>query len=145
MQSDLMHELVHDERGSRHISRIFQKRDEHIEYQYVRKEDQHAADASDDTVDDKILKPSCAHGRCDKGAYLLHQPFYPLHRILTEQECTLENQVKQEEEYRESQPFVGDERIDLVRKCISALLPLIRFICLGQSTLHESVFRIYQS
>ena len=49
-----MHQTVHDEGGTRHISGVFKKRDEQIKKEDVRQEDQHASDSADDTVDDKI-------------------------------------------------------------------------------------------
>ena len=140
-----MHELVHDEGCASHVSGIFQKRYEQIEYQYVRQEDQHASDTAYDTVDNQILQPAVIHCRSHECSDLLHEPLDPLHRILSEKEGRLEYHIQKEEEDRECQPFVGYHSIKLVCQCIPAFLPLIWFICLSQCALHKGVLCVHQS
>ena len=94
MQTHLMHHPIHDERSPGHISGILQQRYEHIQQHDIRQEDQHTADSSDDTIHHQILQPTFRHRSSDKVTELLYHPLDPLHRILTYDEGSAENQIK---------------------------------------------------
>ena len=79
-----MHKPVHNEGRTGHISRIFKKGYEQVEYQYVREEDQHAAHTSDDSVHHKVLQPAVCHRRGNKGREVPDQPLDPPHRVLAD-------------------------------------------------------------
>ena len=49
-----MHELVHDEGSTGHISTILKERNEEVEDDDLREEDDYAPDTSDDTIDDEV-------------------------------------------------------------------------------------------
>ena len=93
-----MHESVHDEGRTRHVSGVFQQRNEQVQEHDVRQEDKHAADAAYDTVNDKVLEPSVRHHRSDEGREVRHQPLDPAHRILSQYECTVEYQIQKGDE-----------------------------------------------
>ena len=88
-----MHKPVHNEGRTGHISRIFKKGYEQVEYQYVREEDQHAAHSSDDAVHHQILQPAVGHRSGHKGGEILHYPFYPPHRMLADSECGVKHDI----------------------------------------------------
>ena len=64
MQSHLVHEPVHDECRTCHISRILHQRDEEIEYENLRNEHCNAANAADYSVDYKVLYRSLRYEAC---------------------------------------------------------------------------------
>ena len=88
-----MHKPVHNESRTGHISRIFKKGYEQVEYQYVREEDQHAAHTSDDSVHHKVLQPAVCHRRGNKSRKVLDQSLDPPHRVLTDCECGVEHNI----------------------------------------------------
>ena len=138
-----MHEPVHDECGTGHISGILEKGYEQIEYQDVGKENKDASHSADYSIHDKILQPSVRHDRGHECPEMADHPFYPLHRIFTYDKGSVKHKVEHEEEYREGCPFVRHYRIDLVGQRAASLLSLIRHVCLGQSSLHEGIFCIH--
>ena len=142
MQAYLVHELVHDECGAGHVSGVLQQGNEQIENQDVGQEYQHAAHSSDDAVDHHVLEHTLRHGGGHEGSEFLHKPLNPGHRVFAQAESGLEDDVKQQDEYRKGGPAVCDHRIDFVGNGM-LLLDLGRSICLFQCSLHEGVFCVY--
>ena len=143
MKTDLMHEPVHDEGSSCHITGVFQQRYEQIKQEYVRKEDKNASDTADDTIHYKILQPSVCHDGRNKCSESLNHPFDPSHRILSDDKSGVEYNIKQEKEYRECQPLVSNESIYLICKRMPFPLAGRRNKSLSQRTLHEGILGIH--
>ena len=143
VQPHPVHQLVHNERRPCHISGILQKGNEKIEEKYIGKEHKHTSDSPYYPVHHHVLPPAGRHIGSDKLPELLHQPLYPLHRIVPESECELEHKIQKDEKYREGQPFVRDHCIYPVRKAPAAfLLRRSRLPCLFQRTGYERIFGI---
>ena len=56
MQADLVHQLVHEEGASGHVSAVFEERESKEENENVGQKDDDAAHAADDAVDDKAFE-----------------------------------------------------------------------------------------
>ena len=143
MKPHLVHQLVHDERSPCHVAGVLKEGYEEIQEEDVRKEDKHAAHSPDYPVHNQVLERPVLHVGRDKVPEFLHQPFYPLHRIIPDDECAFEHEIQHQEKYRECQPFVGDHSIYLVCDRIPAPLSFERPVCLGKGTLNEGIFRIH--
>ena len=61
VQSDLMHQLIHDEGRACHIARIFHQRNEEEQDQDVGQKDDHSPYSADDAVDDQVAQRSFGH------------------------------------------------------------------------------------
>ena len=61
VQSHLVHQLVHDECCTSHVSAVFHERYEEIEYKNLRQEYDYRAYASDNAVDKHVLKRTACH------------------------------------------------------------------------------------
>ncbi len=143
MQTDVVHKLVHDERGSGHISRVLHNRDEEIQNQYVRQEHEHASHTGDDSVHDEVFKPSVCHKHCHELTDFSYECIDPLHRIVSDSEGDLENEIQQCYENRECHPFVGHDGVNLVGDCLFVRRFLMRLICFSQCSLDKCVFGIH--
>ena len=66
MQSDSMHDLVHDKSCPSHIARVFHEGDEEVENQYIRKENNDTTYSTQYTGYDQIFLHSLMH----KAVYL---------------------------------------------------------------------------
>ena len=66
VQSDLVHQLVHDESRPRHVAGVFHQRDEKEQDQDVRQEDDHAPHSADDPVDDQLAQRAFPHDSADE-------------------------------------------------------------------------------
>ena len=142
MKTYAVHQAVHYEGRAGHIARVLHYRYEEIEYQYVGQEDKHASHAGYDAVHDKVPQPAVphqgAHGVPEPG----HQGINPVHRILSDGESGLEYHEQYEDEYREGEPFVGDNGIDAVRERTARMMIDMAAQSLGEGALDEGVFRI---
>ena len=145
MKTDLVHQPVHYEGGTSHISGIFQKGDEQIQKHDVREEDKHASHTAYDSVSHQILQPAIMHCGADKRTELLHQPLDPPHRILSEDKGTVKDQIQKEEEDGKSKPPVCDNGINPVGQGTQPVLSGRRGIGLGQGSLYKGILRIDQS
>ena len=158
VQAYLVHELVHDEGGAGHVSGVLQQGNEQVENQDVGQEYQHAAHSSDDAVHYQVLQHALRHGGGPvhyqvlqhalrhggghEGPEFLHQPFNPGHRVFSQAEGGLEDDVQQEDEYREGGPAVGDHGVYLVGYGMF-LSRVPRSVCLFEGALDEGVFGVY--
>ena len=109
-----MHQLIHDESGAGHVPGVFHDGKEKIQYQYVRQEHKDTPHSRDNPIDEDILEPPLFHEISNEPSELGHKPVYPVHRILPKGECRLEDYVEDQDEYRESCPFVRDNGVDLL-------------------------------
>ncbi len=87
MEADTVHQLVHNEGGTRHISRILHKRNAEIQNEYVRQKHYHPADSADNAVCHHILKRPVVHKLVDNIAEPPYRALYPFHRVLPEHKC----------------------------------------------------------
>ena len=145
VQPHLVHHPVHNERRPRHISRILKQRNEKIEKQDVREENQHTAHSSYNSIHNQISQPPLSHKASDHLAEFVHAPLNPIHRIGSECERALEHNEQQHEENRECQPLVRNHRVNLLRKCLLLALLVVAFPCFGECALDERILRLHNS
>ena len=140
VQADLVHEFVHNERYAGHITGVFHQGDEKEEDQNIRQKHNHAADAADDAVRQKIAESAIRHGLPEEIADQPDGCIYPPHRILSEREGGLEHHPEEEKEDGEAKQSVRQNFIDG-----NAEIPAVLFflhIRLAECTRNESIFRI---
>ena len=98
VQSDAVHDFVHDEGGTGHVARVFEQGDEEVENHDVGQEDQNAPHAGDDAVGHQVFQDALGHVGGNPAAELAHEPFNPLHGIFAKGERALEDEVEKEKE-----------------------------------------------
>ncbi len=113
-----------------------------IQNQDVGQEDQDASGTGNEAVYHQVFQPAVRHDGPHTFAELAHQPFNPVHRILPQGECRLENHIQEKDENGEGQPAVRHQRIDLVGPGTARPLRDVRLVHLGQGTLHKGIFGI---
>ena len=143
METDAVHQLVHDEGGAGHVATVFHQRDEQVQDQDVRQEHEHAAHSADDPVHHEVFQPSVLHVGGDEIAEFPHEPVNPVHRVLAQGEGGPEHQPQQEDENRKSQPAVRHDGVDPVGQGPAGPLLLVAVIGLGQGALDEGVFGVH--
>ena len=90
-----MHELVHDEGGTCHVPTILKERNEEVEDDDLREEDDYAPDPSDDTIDDEIAQRTFTHYSTDPFTEGIYPGINQVHRVLPEGEGKEEHQPHQ--------------------------------------------------
>ena len=86
--------------------------------------------------------PSGMVGGGHEGPEFLHQPLNPGHRVFAQAEGGLEDDVQQQDEYREGGPAVGDHGVYLVGN--GMLFPYLSgSVGLLEGALDEGVFGVY--
>ena len=143
METDFVHQLIHDESRAGHVAGVLHYGYEEVEYQYVRQEYEDAADSGNDAVDHEIFQPSVRHDARHELAEFTHEPVDPLHRVVPDRECCLENQVQNRDENRERKQPVRDHRVDLVGDGFSRDRVHVRLVGFCQCPLNESVFGVH--
>ena len=143
MQAHAVHQLVHDEGGTRHIAGVLHEGDEEVENQDLRQEHDDASHTTDDTVHEHRPQGALAH----RGAYPFAQPchagLYPVHGVLAEGEGRLEHHVENQEEDGEAQKTVRQQVVDAVCGVVGVRLRARPELCFGESTVDEAVFGIH--
>ena len=86
MQSHLVHQLIHDEGCTSHISRILHIRDEEIENQNLWQEHDHGTYTTNHTIYQHILHWSVRHRIADELAQPCHAVLNPSLRNLAQNE-----------------------------------------------------------
>ena len=61
MQPHLVHQLIHDEGSTRHITTVFHVRDEEIEDENLWKEDDNGSHTTNDSVDKHVFHRTIGH------------------------------------------------------------------------------------
>ena len=140
MQSHAVHQLIHDEGCACHVAGVLHERYEQIEYQDVGQKDDDAPHAADYSVYYQVLEYPLGHRVAYPVAQYPDAVFDPFHRVAADDECRPEHQEHQEQEYRESEQFVGYERIDDLGR--SHLLALSGHERLAECTGNEPVLVI---
>ena len=140
VQTHLMHDLIHDEGRTSHITRILHPRDEGIEYHDVRQEHNHTTHSGQNAVHQQVFQRSVAHVAADQVAQPTHSAVYPVHWVLSQSEGTEEREEHQGHEDGESQITVRHKGVNPFRQH-----PLVHGLLLEtlfQRPLHKSVFGI---
>ena len=86
MQAHLVHQLIHDEGGTSHISRILHIRDEEIQNQYLWQEYDDRTNTTNHTIYQHILYRSVRHRIADELAQPCHAVLNPSLRNLAQHE-----------------------------------------------------------
>ncbi len=115
MQADVVHQLVHDERGPGHVPAVLKQRDREEEQHDLRHEDQHAAHPADDAVHDQRLKRPVGQHACHHVAQRHEAALQPAHRRRPEAEDQLKHRPHQHQEDRDAQHPAGHDLIDPLR------------------------------
>ena len=104
-----MHNLIHDESGTRHIARVLHQGNEEIEQQNIRQEYNDASHTTDNTIHQKVLQRSFGHVVAYQVAQFAYQPFNPLHRIVAQHKGAFEHQIKEKEKNGIAPYAVGND------------------------------------
>ena len=143
MQSHAVHDLVHDEGRTCHVARVFHERDEAVENENLRQEDDDGSHTSDDTVDEHVFQRSFGHQRIQPVAQVSYARLYPVHGILAEREGGLEHEPHHGNEERNAHVAVGQDVVYEVSGLIDVFLRTRIVACLLQGTVNETIFRIH--
>ena len=114
VESDGVHHLVHEKRCAGHVSRVLEQGDAKEEDEDVREKDDDPAHPSDYTVDQEIPENSLAHSGAERLAEPSHALLDPAHGEGAHVECELEHRPDEEDEEREPEEPVGEDRVHLV-------------------------------
>ena len=102
MQTYQVHYLVHQKGRTRHISGVFQQREEKEHYYDVGEKGKHGTHALQHTVNHHTGEPSRSKDSAEPVAEGIDSRFYPSLRICAECKGTLEHGKKYEYHQRES-------------------------------------------
>ena len=137
MQTDTVHQFIHNECRTSHIARVLHQRDEQIEYQNIRKKDNDTTHAADDSVDDQVFQRAITHQAADRRREPINTRFDPLLRVCAQREGCRKHHPHQQEKDRETKDAVGYNRIDY-RGCFDRIL-LALLVCFAQSSRNETI------
>ena len=112
MKAEGVHDPVHEERGPRHVAGVLHQGDEEIEDEDARHEGEHRADAAEHSVSNHVAERPLRHLSPEPGAERGYPVLYPLLRIGPEDECGLEHEEHEDEEYRVAPEAVRQQIID---------------------------------
>ena len=104
-----MHNLIHDESGTRHIARVLHQGDEEIEQQNIRQEYNDTSHTPDNAIHQKVFQRSFGHVVAYQVAQFAYQPLNPLHRIVAQHKGAFEHQIKEKEENGIAPYAVGND------------------------------------
>ena len=104
-----MHNLIHNESGTRHIARVLHQGDEEIEQQNIRQEYNDTSHTTDNAIHQKVLQRSFGHVVAYQVAQFAYQPLNPLHRIVAQHKGAFEHQIKEKEENGIAPYAVGND------------------------------------
>ena len=102
MQPHLMHNLIHDKRGTCHVTGVFHKRYAEIKNKDVRQKDNHTTNTTNNAVYQQVFQWSVRHIGMYKIAEGFYQPLNTHHRVFAEHERPLEHKIHEQEENGES-------------------------------------------
>ncbi len=117
-----MHEFIHNEGRSGHVSRILHKRDKRIEDNDIGQKNNHTPHTTDDAVDQQIFQRPIGHPAAKQIPQLSNQPFNPVHRVLSQTECRFKSNPQKQEKQRQPQILMGKYRIEF-RRCKRKMNP----------------------
>ena len=82
MEADLAHDTIHQECGTRHVTRILEQPDKEKEDQDLRKEDDDTTDSCQHSVGEKVPEISGRHDGLQRFREFRESAIDPIHRIL---------------------------------------------------------------
>ena len=141
MQPHAVHEIVHDEGGTRHIPAILHEGDEEVEDQDIGQEDDNRTHTTYNAVGKQRLQGALVKVRGGQLAKPPKEALNPIHRILPQSKGAPEGDKHEEQEDGITQPTVGDKGVDMVGEDMQVTL-LIAVITLRQGTMHEGILGI---
>ena len=144
VQAHLVHQFVHDESGASHIATVFHERDEEIEQQNLRQENDDSSYTGYDTIDEHRLDRAWGERLPEPRTELGNAGFDPVHRILPQSKSDLEHDVEQEEEDGETPVAMGDDRIEGVGEPIGIAGGTLLVVGFLQSPMNKTVFGIHE-
>ena len=98
MQPHLVHQLIHDKRGTSHVARVLHQRDEEVEDKDLWQEHDDGAHTGDGAVDDHRAQRAVGHQRRQLLRQPVDAPLYPVHGVLSQRERRLEHHEKNQKE-----------------------------------------------
>ena len=140
-----MHELIHDKGGARHIARILHQRDEEIEDQNLRQEDNDRAYTAYDTIYQHGLERTIGHRRTYLIAYPRYKFLNPVHGILAQRKGGFEHDVEHEEENGESEVFMREDAVDQMGGTIGVFFGARLVFSFFQRTMNKAVLGVHDS
>ena len=143
VQAHAVHQLVHDEGSTGHISRVLHEGDEGVEDEYLGQEYDDGAHAAYDAVDEHGLQRPVAHVTGNEIAQPFEAPLYPVHRVLAEGKRYLEHQEQQGKEDGESQPAVGDDAVEPMGGLVGVALLAYHVAGLVECAAHKAILGIH--
>ena len=117
VESDPVHEAIHNERGARHVARAFEQSDKEKQNENLRKEFDDATDATDHTGRNKITEITVGHGVFDPRGQDGRLVVDPIHGRLRQRKNTDEEQGHHCAQHGPAPHRVGDDGIDFVGGC----------------------------
>jgi len=114
VESQGVHHLVHDEGGSSHVPRILKKGDTEKEDEYIWEKYSHSAYSADNSIDNEVREEPFAHEVSNEPREEPHSGINPIHGILSHTESQLEHGPDKEDENRETEQAIRQDRINLV-------------------------------
>ena len=115
VQTDGVHELVHNERHPRHIARGFHQRDEEEQNKDIGKEHNHAPHALYNAIHQHRAQDIVGHDAVEPARQGIHAGFYPVHGILPQSERSLEHDPQKRQKYRKSPDTVREDIVQTFR------------------------------
>ena len=143
VQPHLVHQAVHDECRACHISRILHIRDDGVEDENLRKEDDYRPHAAQYAVDCQVLQRPVGHCRGECRGQYADKLLYHHHGIFARSECDVEHHEDDEEEDGEADIPVCDDMVDEMRHLVSVFLRPYAVFRLLQRAVDEAVFRVH--
>ena len=121
VQADLVHQLIHDEGGARHVARVLHQRNEEKEDQYVRQKDDDAPHSADDPSYEQFAQGTLGHKAGHPIAEPLHARFHPFGRYASQRERGLESDPHQQQKNGQSPDPVRHHAVDSVGRDVLLL------------------------
>ena len=121
VQSHFFHEFVEHEHRTRHVTRIFKKRDEKEKQEDLRQKNDHIPDARDNTVYHKASKSPLRQPCLGKTAHFFYDPGKKIHRRLGPGEDRLEDDAHDHDENSKTPNAMRQDPVHLVRKSLRLL------------------------
>ena len=126
VQAYLVHDRIHDEGFTGHVSRVFHQADEEEQDDDIRQESEDGAYTLQHTVYQHTRPPA----RCHQPVQPLSRQFdtacYPFLRISTEREGAPEHEIEHSHHDRESQPRIGQHLVYFLQPCLLLVVLRVR-------------------